>query len=455
MSRVRLPFPAGFTHTVHNISLYGSFFQENNMEYATKLFFEIYLWSCFALLVLYLPRISYYFAAFKKQKKLVNPKKNKIAVIVPARNESKVICHCLDSLAAQTYDSHYFDIHIVVADETDPATKIAAAYDNTFVTVVNNQTCKGEALDGVLKKILAETPDRYDAFLFIDADNLAAPDLLEEMNNALGSGKQIICSKKLVKNWQSRRRDSRSFVSNCTGLMWTQIDELGNRARNILDMAITIIGTGMIIRAEVIKENNGWPYRSLTEDYELTADSIVKGWTTMYYSYARVYTEEATGAKTAFTRKMRWFKGYTQCQQRYQKKVVKMALSGKIKFRNLEFVFSTYPAYAFFAVSAVTIIFGIVTVCFSLFGNTVSHASALYLTLTPLFFIYVSLFAFTLVALIVDWRNMKFPLHEKLAVLFFNPIYLLDFSRIVITAFLTSYDYFKLENTDRIQFENE
>ena len=423
------------------------------MEYAIKLAFEIYLWFCLAALVLYLPRISYYFVAFKRQKRLVNSKKNKIAVIVPARNESKVICHCLNSLAAQTYDPQYFDVHIVVADETDPTTKIAAAYDRTFVTVVSRQTCKGEALDGVLKKILTKTPDKYDAFLFIDADNIAAPDFLEEMNNALGSGKQIICGKKLVKNWQSSHRDSRSLVSNCTALTWTQIDELGNRARNILNMTITIVGTGMIVRANIIKENNGWPYRSLTEDYEMTANAIVKGWATMYYSYARVYTEEAIDAKTAFARKMRWFKGYTQCQQRYGKRIVKMVLSGKIKFRSLDFLCSTYPVYAFFAVSAAAIIFGLVTFIFSLYSNTINHAAALYLVLIPLLFIYGSLFVFTLITLIVDWHNIKIPLHEKLAVLVFNPIYLFGFARIIIASFLTSYDYYKWEYTDRIPFE--
>ena len=422
------------------------------MEYAASLALKMYLWFCLAALVLFLPRISYFFAAFKRQKRLVNSKKNKIAVIVPARNESKVICHCLDSLAVQTYDSQYFDIHVVVENETDPTTEIAAACDRTFVTVVSGQTCKGEALDGVLKKILTETPDKYDAFLFIDADNIAAPDFLEEMNNALGSGKQIICGKKLVKNWQSRHSYSRSFVSNCTALMWTQIDELGNRARNILNMAITMVGTGMLVSAKIIKENNGWPYRSLTEDYEMTADAIVKDWPTMYYSHAKVYTEEAIDVKTAFKRKMRWIKGYTQCQQRYRNTIVKMVFSGKIKFRNLDFVCSIYPAYAFFAVSAVLMIFGLFTFVFSYFSNTISHAAALPV-LIPFLFIYGSLFAFTLITLIVDWRNIKIPLHEKLAVLIFNPIYLFDFFHIFIAAFLTSYDYFKWESTNRIPFE--
>ncbi|MCL2442611.1 MAG: glycosyltransferase [Treponema sp.] len=423
------------------------------MEYATELALKIYLWFCIAALAVYLPRIIYYFIPFIKQKRLINPKKNKIAVIIPARNESTVISHCLNSLTAQTYDPQYFDMHIVIADEADPTMEIAAAYERAYVTIVSEQTSKGEALDGVLKKILTETPDKYDAFLIVDADNLAAPDLLEEMNNALSSGKQIICGKKLVKNWENRRRDSRSFISNCTALTWTQLDELGNRGRNVFGISITIIGTGLMVRADVIKENNGWPYRSLTEDYEMTADAILKGWTSMYYSHAKVYTEEATDAKTAFKRKMRWIKGYTQCQRQYRKKIVKQIFSSGIRWRSFDFLYGAYPLGAFFVVSAIAIIFGITAVGFSLFGNAVSLAEALRMALIPFSFIYASLFVFTLLTLIVDWHYIKIPLREKLALQFFNPIYTLEYYPIAITAFTTSYDYFKWENTDRIPFE--
>ena len=423
------------------------------MEYATKLAFIIYLWFCVGMLAAGLPRIGYFLFAFKKQKRLVNPEKNRIAVIVPARNESAVIGHCLDSLAAQTYDPRYFDVHIVVADESDPTMKIAAAYERAYVTVVSGQTCKGSALDGVLKKILAEDPDKYDAFLLIDADNIAAPDLLEEMNNALGGGRQIICGKKLIKNWQSRRRDSRSFVSNCTALTYTQVDDLGNRARSAFGISIFMIGTGMTVRADVIKENGGWPYRSLTEDFEMTADSIVKGWTSMYYSHAKVYTEEATDAKSAFKRKMRWVKGYTQCQRRYRKTIVKKTFARNIRWRNFDFLCATLLPYSFYGVSAAAMVFGIVSVGFSLFGNTASLTAALLLALIPLSLIYGSQFVFTLLTLIADRRNIKIPLHEKLAVLFFNPIYMFGYFRIFITAFVTKYDYFKWKATDRIPFE--
>jgi len=423
------------------------------MELIIEQVLDIYLWFCVAAFIAFFPRICYYFVAFTKQKRLVNPNKNKIAVIVPARNESKVISHCLASLAVQSYNPEYFDIYIAVSDETDPTIEIAAAYERTYVTVIGEQTCKGSALDGILKKILIQTPDKYDAFLFVDADNIAAHDLLEEMNNALVSGKQIICGKKLIKNWLSKRRDSRSFFSNCTALTYTQVDEMGNRARNIMGMAITMIGTGMLVRADVIRENNGWPYRGLTEDYEMTADSIIKCWSSMYYSHAIVYTEEATDAKTAFKRKMRWVKGYSQCQRRYHKKILINAFTGGFKWRNFDFLYSTYPGYAFLVVSAIVMIFGIVTIGFSLFGNAVNIATALYMAILPLALICAVLFAFTLITLLADWRTIKIPILEKLVVLFFNPFYSLAYIRIFIAAFFTSYDYFKWESTNRVPFE--
>jgi len=420
---------------------------------ALELSIKIYQWLCIGLLVLYLPRMLYYLAALKKQKRLKNPQKNRLAVIVPARRESEIIALCLDSLKDQTYDPDLYDIHVVVADADDPTIRIAARYENTFVTVIEDQTSKGEALDGVLKEILAKDPDKYAAYIIVDADNLAAPDFIEEMNNALVSGRQIVCAKKLVKNWQSKRRDSRSFVSNCTALTWVQIDDLGNKARSKLGITINICGTGMMVRADVIKELDGWPYRSLTEDFELTGDSIVRGYTSLYYEHAVVYTEEAVKAKTAFKRRMRWIKGYVQCNNNFRRKIVKQTFSGGIKWKNLDFLYGTYPAYGFFIVSAVLLVFGLTSLIISYIKNeALALMLALRVTLIPIGAIYGVLFLFTLLSMIVGWRNIKITFSEKLALIFFNPLYMLTYTRIFIMAFFTPYDYFKWEKTDRIAF---
>ncbi|MCL2861332.1 MAG: glycosyltransferase [Firmicutes bacterium] len=426
------------------------------MENVIEIILRIYLWFCLAALLLYLPRVSYYFVALREQKKLKNSEKNKIAVIIPAKNESIVIRDCLNSFSNQTYPKEYFDVFVVIENEDDPTSEIAKNYENTFVTIVGNQTCKGDALDGVLKKILTDDDDKYDAYLIVDADNIATPNLLEEMNNALGSKKHIICGKKLIKNWNSSRRDSRSFVSNCTSLIYTLVDDLGNRARNGFGITITIIGTGLMVHKDIIKKNNGWPYRSLTEDYELTADAIVNNWTSMYYAHAKVCTEEATDRKTVKKRKDRWIGGYVQCKRKYRKKIFKKILSRNVSWRNLSYFVGTIPPGMFLGVSIVSFIFGLVAIGFGILSPSVDLYLALRMTWVPLVVLYGSLFVFTLAALLTDRSNIKISFLEKLAILFFHPFFTLGYLRAFILALFKRKKNFKWDTTtERIPFEKK
>ena len=70
--------------------------------------------------------ISWYYLvsfglAFKKQKKAKHSdKKTKFAIIVPARNESRVIRKNLESLLKQTYDKNFYDIWVIIESKNDP-----------------------------------------------------------------------------------------------------------------------------------------------------------------------------------------------------------------------------------------------------------------------------------------------------------------------------------------------
>jgi len=421
------------------------------MPTITQIIITAYWWFCLAIFVIYLPRISFYFFPFKKQKRLKNLTKNKIAIIVPARNESAVIKSCLTSLSKQTYDQDYFDIWVVVEDANDPTVEIAKTFPNTKISIIANQKCKGDALDGVLKEILQKDPQLYDAYLIVDADNLAAYNLIEEMNNALSTDAQIVCGKKLVKNYLSQKRQDRTFVVNSMQLLWVCIDELGNRARSALKLPITIIGTGLMVRSDVIKENNGWPYRTLTEDYEMTADSIVKGWRSFYYSHAKVYTEEALDFKTNRMRKVRWLRGQIKSRKLYRKAILGKIFKRKTTICNLGFLFSTYPMFAFFAVSILLTIFGGVMVVLSLINQIIPLYLALQVMLIPLGMMYISFFTFGLIALMANNKNMKISFLEKVFLLLFNPIYALGWLGIYLKAHLVKHQDNSWQPTKRIQ----
>lgn len=71
--------------------------------------------------------IVYFIIAFKKPKKI--PKGNKLfkyAILIAARNESKVINGLLNSLKNQTYNKDYFDVYVIVESSNDPTLNIVS-----------------------------------------------------------------------------------------------------------------------------------------------------------------------------------------------------------------------------------------------------------------------------------------------------------------------------------------
>ena len=149
-----------------------------NFDYSIKMLnsfqaeflFNLFVFICAFSLILYLPRIRYYIAGLKKPRRAFNQEKKSLAVIVPAKNE-KGLRVLLDSLAAQTYDKDFYDIHVVVGDKNDPNIELCKSYKNCFSKVIENQTCKGEALDGILQDLLQEGKRKYEGFVIVDADN--------------------------------------------------------------------------------------------------------------------------------------------------------------------------------------------------------------------------------------------------------------------------------------------
>lgn len=416
--------------------------------------FIINICICSVALLLYLPRISYFFTAFKKQKRFKNDKKNKIAVIVPARDESAVIEACLISLKNQTYDPDFFDTFVVVADQYDKTIEITKKFENVHTIVVQNQTCKGDALDGCLKTILKKNPDKYDAYIIIDADNLAEEDFIEEMNNALASGRQIVNGKKKIKNWQTSNKNCRSLISNCTALTYTNIDDMGNKYRTEHNIPINTIGTGLLVRADVIKELGGWPFRCMVEDYELMMESMLRGYTSMYYSYAVVYTEEAISHKMANKRRMRWIKGYVQCCKKYKKQIHKKTFSdGRIKWRYFDFLYGIIPIIIFLIGVLVSGVFFLGTSVVFFFSKNQLMSYVFRRFLFNFSLMYTLGFIYSFITIMAARKEMRISFIEKLTILLFNPLILFEYIYIYVCAFLSTAENCPWEKIERIPFE--
>lgn len=386
--------------------------------------------------VTYLPRLIGFFCAFKKPPYRSAKEKRKIGIIIPARNESAVIGDLFASIRRQDYDGP-FDINVIVKDAHDPTVQLAEEM-GARVLIVPDQNCKGDVLDAFFHALTREELASYDAFVIVDADGVLAPSYVRELNNALEwEDYDIFLTRKYIKNCLGDRT-KRTVFSNNSALTWAMLDDLGNRWRIEKGIPLALTGQGMMVRRSLIEKIGGWPYRTLTEDYELRLDSLLRGFKSFYYPYAVLYTEEAVGHRDNYNRRLRWLTGYVQCDEKYKKRIqAQMKERGKISKAELECLYGVYPLALFAASTIFTIVAGIVlSVCYSVQHETLLFAKSLiFLVGMPLGILYVLLFIYSMLAMIASREAFTvLSRGEIAATLLFSPLYLLEYLPIYIQS---------------------
>jgi cellulose synthase/poly-beta-1,6-N-acetylglucosamine synthase-like glycosyltransferase len=401
-------------------------------------------------LIVYFPRLKGWFSSIKPQKYVVNEKKNKIALIIPARNEAAVIGSLLDTCLEQTYDRNYYDMHVIVKDPSDIAIGICHS-KGAYVHVDEDQKSKGDALDYGIHEAMKICD--YDAYIIVDADCMIDKKFLEEMNNALATGAEVIESKKLVKNYLSNDPRSYALSAYCNGLIWTMIDDMGNRYKSDRGITVLTIGTGVLMTRKVVNDLNGWPFKSMTEDLELMYQCVLSGYKTYYQSYAKVYVEEATSMSVTNMRRTRWLSGVVDTYRGYKKQL--KALKGKENKRNVYWTTTLNPTFYFYgALSLFSLINFIgIFVCLPMVPSYWHYMAIL---CGSAFLLIIGSFAILTVACLIVEREYMSRLSwlAKLEILFFHPWFYLMYLPIIGKAI-----FFKEERTwdpiERIAFTNK
>ena len=193
----------------------------------------------------------------------------------------------------------------------------------------------------------------------------------------------------------------------------------------------------MMIRKEVIRAIDGWPYRTLTEDYELRMDCILKGFTSMYYPYAIIYTEEVLRHKDSYNRRLRWVTGFSQCDKMYKKKIKKQIRKrGSINAGEFEYLFSLYPLIFFIVTTILTMCGGAgLSIYYAYHDSPLWVNSLIFLVGMPIAIMYGLLFLYCLLAMISYWDVFgKLTAWERIATLFLAPLITLEYFPIFIQS---------------------
>ncbi len=243
---------------------------------------------------------------FAKKKFPKTDKKLKYGLIIPARNEEKVVGNLIKSIQKCDYPQDKLQIFVIAHNCTDRTAEICRELGATVYEYNNPNECTmGYAFRYLFNRIKEDYgTDSYDGFFLFNADNIVSKNYFDKMNDAFVAcnGESVITSFRNSKNF------GQNTMSGLYGLYFMTGCRLEMRGRTVLNCSTRVSGTGYVINSKLVKD--GWPYVTLTEDWEFTADQIIANNKIRYCDEAVFYDEQPTSFKVMWRQRIRWSRGH-------------------------------------------------------------------------------------------------------------------------------------------------
>lgn len=361
----------------------------------------------------------------KKPVEFEAKKQHRFAVVVSARNESGVIGNLIKSIRAQKYPAELVDIFVIADNCTDNTAAVARdAGAIVYERFNTEQVGKGYALDWMFKIIQSDYAEKaYEGYIIFDADNLLDPNYIAEMNKVFDNGYRIITSYRNSKNHDG------NWIAAGYSLWFLREARYLNNSRMQLGTSCAISGTGFLVSAEVIRENDGWIHHLLTEDIEFTIDSVIHGEKIGYCANAVLYDEQPTSFGQSYTQRLRWAKGFYQVFRDYGLKLFKGIFKGS--FSCFDMLMTIMPAML---LTLLSIAVNIVAIPVGIANNSPELPLLLKTLGQTVMNFYGMFFLLGVITTITEWKQIHCSKAKRIGYLFTFPIFMLTYVPIAVIA---------------------
>ncbi|WP_353067320.1 glycosyltransferase [Tunturibacter psychrotolerans] len=265
---------------------------------------------------------------FRKRKNFATPEyQPRVAVLIPAYNEEKVIVRTIRSVMMSTYKN----IRIIVIDD--------GSKDNTFdvareaypadiasgrLTVMSKPNGgKADALNYALERIDEEL------YVGIDADGVIAHDAIARLvphfaNPKIGAvaGNAKVGNRvNLWTRWQA--------------LEYITSQNFERRALDLFDVVMVVPGAIGAWRTAPVKAGGGYHSNTVAEDADLTMNLLEQGYCVIYEDQALAFTEAPVNADGLIRQRFRWSFGILQAIYKHKGAISKHRAMGLFALPNI------------------------------------------------------------------------------------------------------------------------
>jgi len=225
-----------------------------------------------------------------------------VSVVVPLKNEEKVVGRLLKALLNLSYPSSKLEI-IIVNDESDDRTGeicVDCTRRCPQVRVFNRpkSSTKAAALNYGVQQARGEIIATFDADSVPESDTvLRSVRYFEDPRVAAVQGR--ICSINANENMLTK------FLFYEGAVQY----EAYIRGKDRLDLFVGLAGTCQFIRRGVLEEVGGWNERNLSEDVELSLRLTDRDYVIRYASDVRTWEESPHDIRGLVRQRARWYRG--------------------------------------------------------------------------------------------------------------------------------------------------
>ncbi|CAN5580580.1 glycosyltransferase [soil metagenome] len=265
---------------------------------------------------------------FRKRKNFAGPDyAPRVAVLIPAYNEEKVIVRTIRSVMM----SNYKNLRIVVIDDgsSDKTSEVARlAYPNDIasgrlIVLTKENGGKADALNYALDTLEEEV------YIGIDADGVIAHDAITRLvphfaNPKIGAvaGNAKVGNRvNLWTRWQA--------------LEYITSQNFERRALDLFDVVMVVPGAIGAWRTAAVKAGGGYHTNTVAEDADLTMNMLEQGYSVIYEDQALAFTEAPVNADGLMRQRFRWSFGILQAIFKHRGAIAKHRAMGLFALPNI------------------------------------------------------------------------------------------------------------------------
>jgi cellulose synthase/poly-beta-1,6-N-acetylglucosamine synthase-like glycosyltransferase/peptidoglycan/xylan/chitin deacetylase (PgdA/CDA1 family)/spore germination protein YaaH len=254
--------------------------------------------------------------------------KPKVAVLIPAYNEEKVI----ERTVRSALDSDYPNLHVIVIDDGSKDRTLEVARrafaqeeaEGRVLILTKPNAGKAEALNYGLEYLTDE-----EIFVGIDADTIIAPDAISHLVPhfinpevaAIAGNAKVGNRVNLWTRWQA--------------LEYITSQNFERRALNTMGAVSVVPGAIGAWRVSAVREAGGYHVDTVAEDADLTMALLRLGYRVEYEDQALAYTEAPTNANGLMRQRFRWSFGILQSVYKHRGVFARKGALGWVALPNI------------------------------------------------------------------------------------------------------------------------